>query len=227
MIPLCDVMPSRTRPVSVLSLGAIQIAAFLVAVLAGAGSAPPGRSWFALGAAPGSWTWIGVAGGLLLHPNSVLFAANIAATWIFGGTVEDRLGHGRVVALWLAGGLAATAAHVAAAPDSVALLLGATGGAAAIVAANLALYPRGRVLAAWPVVVGIELIDLPSWSYACLWAAVVFAALVTAAPAGTAAAGAAGLCAGAVGARLLRRPERMTVDWWDGASVPNQKFGDK
>jgi len=174
MIPLCDLVPARLRPVATIGLIAVQTSI-----------------------AP-AW------------PAAVLTAF---AIWLFGPMPEDRLGRGRFVILaalgagagWTAAGLALGAASGPA---------GVMGAAAAIVAGHLVLYPRGRVLSVTPVVVGFEFVDLPSWLYAAVWlsAAPLSAGLPLAAFGAALAAGAA---AGAAAARLLRRPERMRVTWWD------------
>lgn len=210
MIPLYGLVPARTRPVAVLAIAALQAVAWLVAW--------PGVQ-FAM--SPG-WAPIDVlvpAGlSLIAAANAPGFVANVIVLWLFGAAVEDRLGHGRFVALWVAAGIAATAGQIAAAPSPATAgpLLGATGAAAGVIAASLALYPRGRILAASPVVIGIELVDLPAWLYALVWASVVAVGTLTSAPASVAAAVLAGLVIGAAGARLLRRRERMTVEWWSG-----------
>lgn len=208
MIPLHGLVPSRTRPIAVLAIAAVQAVAWLVAW--------PGVQF----AAPSGWASVGVfvpvGLSLIAAPAAPALVANVMVLWLFGAAVEDRLGHVRFVALWLAAGIAATAAQVAAAPSPAAAgpLLGATGAAAGVIAALLALYPRGRILAASPVVIGIELVDLPAWLCALVWLSVIAVATLTSAPAVVAAAVLAGLAAGASGARLLRRRERMTVEWW-------------
>lgn len=210
MIPLHGIIPTRTRPAAVLSIAAVQSVAFAVAWVWGhgsvipAGDADPGAATSA--AAPIAWS-------LLVQPGGPLPAANVFALWLFGGTVEDRLGHGRFVLLWLASGLAAALCQVAVTP-APGPLLGATGAAAGVIAATLVLYPRARILTATPVLIGIELTDLPAWLYAVVWGSVLVASTVTLALAGTAAVVVTGLSVGAVGARLLYRRERMAVEWW-------------
>ncbi|MDO8835368.1 MAG: rhomboid family intramembrane serine protease [Vicinamibacterales bacterium] len=210
MIPLGDLVPSRTRPVATLTLGAVSIAGS-VALWASLGSAsvPPAR----LGLSPAAWTWAGAVWSLTAYRGITACVACLLALWLFGPTVEDRLGPRRFVLLWLASGLSAVAGHIAVAPHATTLLLGGVGATAGVIAGNLALHPRGRVLAVTPVVVGFEFVDLPSWLYAGVWLSVI--PLATLAPLPvilvTCATGAA---AGATAALLLKHPERMRIEWW-------------
>lgn len=210
MIPLCDLVPSRTRPIATLALGALSITGSVALWAASAGASVPPAS---LGLAPVTWTLPGAAWSITAHPGTTACIVCLLALWVFGPTVEDRLGRTRFVLLWLASGLAAVAAQIAMTPHSTALLLGGAGATAGVVGANLALHPRGRVLAVTPVVMGFEFVDLPAWLYASVWLSVIPLATQASPPAILAAciAGAAG---GAAAARLLKHPERMRVEWW-------------
>jgi hypothetical protein len=67
---------------------------------------------------------------------------------------------------------------------------------------------------------GIEIAEVPAWVAVIVWIAVQ-AASAWSAPASVESVGAAaltttaGAAAGALGGRLLLRPERMHIDWWD------------
>jgi membrane associated rhomboid family serine protease len=202
MIPLCDAVPSRTRPVVVWGLIGASILASAIARLAGVDSPwLMSRSW-------------GAALSLIAWTRSLELALVVVALWLFGPTVEDRLGHDRFSVLWLlAGGTAATAGLAATPADFATPMLAGTGAAAGIVGANLALHPKGRMLGAMPVFIGFEFVDVPAWAYALAWTAAAFV-LTFAPPALVAASLAAGIGAGALGSLVLRRPERMRVAWW-------------
>ena len=188
MIPVRDVLPSRTAPAVTLTLlGAMGAACLWPAV----------REWWL--------PWI----------------AHALVLWLTGGTLEDRLGHARFAAL--AGACAAAAFTVPlAAGHQGSLIWTVCGTAAGLVAAYLVMFPQSRILMIVPVVVGIEVTDVPAWVVFGLWAilqgASVWAALTWAAsadPAGMVIGTAAGAATGVVGSVALRRPERMRVDWWD------------
>jgi membrane associated rhomboid family serine protease len=188
MIPVRDVIPSQTAPgVTVALLGAMGAACVW----------PPVRE---------SW---------------LPWASHAVVLWLAGGTLEDRFGHGRFAAFAAACAAAALAAPGAAGRgiDPVRTVGGAVAG---VVAAYLLMFPRSRVLTLVPVVIGVEVADVPAWAVFAMWAglqvAAGWAALAWSAPAdaaGMAIAAAAGASAGALGSVLLRRPERMRVDWWD------------
>jgi membrane associated rhomboid family serine protease len=91
-----------------------------------------------------------------------------------------------------------------------------------MIAAYAMMFPQSRILTLVPAVVGIEVADVPAWVVFGLWAVLQAAAawsMVTwsapAATTGLVITLAAGALAGALGCLLLRRPERMRVDWWD------------
>ncbi len=201
MIPLCDAVPSRTRPAVVWGLIAASVLASAGARLA---SFDPG----ALTALPH-----GLIVSLVVFHRGLELALVVFALWLFGPTVEDRLGHGRFGLLWLAAGALSGAAGFAAWGNAATEWLAGPGAAAGIVGANLALHPNGRTLGAMPVVIGFEFVDVPTWAYALAWAACVFV-LTFLPPAPVAASIAVGMAAGALAVLVLRRPERMRVEWW-------------
>lgn len=188
MIPVRDVIPTRTAP---------GVTAALLAAMAAALAWPAVREW-----------WLP-------------WASHAAVLWLAGATLEDRFGHARFAAF--AGSCAAVAALAPLARGQGAdLAVVAPGAAAGLIAAYLVMFPRSRMLTLVPVVVGIELADVPAWVVFALWAAiqaaVVWSVLAWSPPidpAGMAASAAAGVAAGVLGGRLLPRPERMRVDWWD------------
>jgi len=188
MIPVREVIPSRTYPGATVAL--------LAAHAASLGSADVRRWWL---------PW----------------CVNMIVLWIFGSTVEDRMGHRRFAVFYLLCGAAAAAAAGTAPLAPVA----AGGAVAGVSAAYFLMFPRSRVLMLVPVVVGIDVVDVPAWCVCGVWAMVQGAAAgtVVASEAGT--GGLAlivglfvGALTGGLGSRLFRRPERMRVDWWDSAN---------
>jgi membrane associated rhomboid family serine protease len=188
MIPVRDVIPSRTAP------------AVTVALLAAMGAAcawPAVREWWL------PWT------------------AHAAVLWLTGGTLEDRFGHARFAAFAAACAAAARAAPQAAGREAD-LLWAVCGAVSGMIAAYLMMFPRSRILMIMPVVIGIEVADVPAWAVFGVWAVVqaasAWSALAWSAqadPLGMATSAAAGALAGALGSVVLRRPERMRVEWWD------------
>ena len=149
------------------------------------------------------------------------WAAHAVALWLAGGTLEDRLGHGRFAG-FAAGCAAAAFAAPVAAGHSGGLLWTVGGATAGLIAGYMVMFPRSRILAVVPVVVGFEVAEIPAWAVFGLWAVLqaagVWAAWAWSSPAdpmGLVIGSAAAAAAGAAGSVALRRPERMRVDWWD------------
>ena len=143
MLPLRDDIPSATRPTVNYLLIAANVLAFL---------------WELSGADVLAWTLVParltvdpagnavtVLTSMFLHGGWLHLLGNMLYLWIFGDNVEDRLGHGRYLLLYLAGGLAAAFAQVAISPDSRVPMLGASGAIAAVLGAYIVLYPRATV----------------------------------------------------------------------------------
>jgi len=85
---------------------------------------------------------------MFLHGSVAHIAGNMLFLWVFGNNVEDRLGRAKYLALYLAGGMAATMGFAAVHPHTTVPLIGASGAIAAAMGAYLALFPRGRILTA-------------------------------------------------------------------------------
>jgi len=82
---------------------------------------------------------------LFMHAGLIHLFGNMLFLWIFGDNVEHRLGHLRYLLFYLAAGVVATLAQVAATPDSVIPTLGASGAISGVLGAYLVLFPHNRV----------------------------------------------------------------------------------
>ena len=87
---------------------------------------------------------------MFLHGGWMHLIGNMWFLWIFGDNVEDRMGHLRYVALYLAGGLAGSLTHLLFSSDSVLPTLGASGAIAGVMGAYLITFPGARVLTLIP-----------------------------------------------------------------------------
>ena len=144
-----------------------------------------------------------------------------AVLWLFGRTVEDRMGHVRFAALLLACA-AVTAVALWPIGPAAAVPLAATGATAGLASAYLVMFPRSRVLTLVPVIVGVEMTDVPAWVVAGLWvfmqAVETWSRAAWSGPREAIAGVVAvfvGATTGGVASIALRRPERMRVEWWD------------
>ena len=106
---------------------------------------------------------------MFLHASLVHFAGNMLFLWIFGDNVEDRLGHVGYALFYLAGGLAAGAAHVLANPGSVIPTVGASGAIAAVMGAYMVLFPSARIETLVIVVFIVRVIPVPALLWLALW----------------------------------------------------------
>ncbi len=83
---------------------------------------------------------------MFLHAGWMHLIGNMLYLWIFGDNIEDAMGHARFIVFYLLCGLAASAAHVVANPNSAVPTIGASGAIAGVLGAYLLLHPKTRVL---------------------------------------------------------------------------------
>jgi len=94
---------------------------------------------------PGKVVLLGVVLTMFLHGSIPHLFGNMLFLWVFGNNVEAERGRWRYVLLYLFGGIAATAAHVAVDPNSTVPIIGASGAIAAVMGAYLVCWPKARV----------------------------------------------------------------------------------
>lgn len=82
---------------------------------------------------------------MFLHGSWSHILGNMVFLWAFGPEIEDAMNPFRYAAFYLAGGLVAMLAQVAASPHSTVPNLGASGAIAAVMGAFLVTYPRDRI----------------------------------------------------------------------------------
>jgi membrane associated rhomboid family serine protease len=83
-----------------------------------------------------------LASSLFLHGNWMHLATNVLFLFIFGGKVEDLMGHGRFLLLYLLSGLGSNFIYLVFAPASTVALIGASGAIAGVMAAFFSLFPE-------------------------------------------------------------------------------------
>jgi membrane associated rhomboid family serine protease len=89
--------------------------------------------------------WETILTAMFMHASWSHIIGNMLFLWVFGPEIEDAMGRGRFVVFYLMGGVAATAAQIAADPTSTLPNLGASGAIAAVMGAFLVTYPRDRI----------------------------------------------------------------------------------
>jgi membrane associated rhomboid family serine protease len=219
MIPLRDVIPSRTFPAVTVGLIAVSTAVFLLQQSISAAESLTLARLFGL--TPGSLEWWTPVTATFFHPGWLSFVANMLTLWLFGDNLEDRSGRARYLAFYLTCGALASLAQAWASPASGRPALGASGAVAGVLGGYFVMYPRSRILA-WAPVPGVgPVIELPAVAFLVSW---LFAQLVISVPLlpGPAVetesfsftACAAGFLGGALLIPVFRRAERLRVEWW-------------
>jgi membrane associated rhomboid family serine protease len=214
MIPLRDVIPSRTFPFFTVSFIVLNSIAFLFEL------SLPERALeqfiFIYGVVPARFDVVSVFTSMFLHGGWAHFIGNMLFLWIFGDNVEDRLGHARFVVFYLLCGAAAVVAHVFMNPASMIPTIGASGAIAGVMGAYFVLYPHSRVLALVPLFIVFEVIEVPAILFLGIWFLMQFFYGVGSIGAQTGAevggvafwAHIAGFLAGMAGVLVLRKPSR-------------------
>jgi membrane associated rhomboid family serine protease len=223
MIPLRDVIPSRTTPVVTIALIAINALVFVYQFTLGSAAEQFVYAW---GLVPAFFSWTTVVTSMFLHGGLFHFGGNMLYLWIFGDNVEDRMGHGRFISFYLLCGATAALAQTFMDPDSPIPMVGASGAIAGVMGAYFVLYPRSRIVTLLPIFIFVQLIEVPAVFFLGLWFVMQFVSgLGTMATAGSGElvggvafwAHVAGFAAGFVTVFLFRRPERQRVEWWNDA----------
>jgi membrane associated rhomboid family serine protease len=114
---------------------------------------------------------------MFMHGGWLHIISNMVFLWAFGPEVEDRMRRGRYLAFYLAGGLAATLAQVAASAASTVPILGASGAIAAVMGAFLVTYPRDRIRSLLVILVFVRVTYIPAMLLIGVWFVVQFLSL--------------------------------------------------
>ncbi|BDG59665.1 rhomboid family intramembrane serine protease [Caldinitratiruptor microaerophilus] len=178
MLPLRDSVRTRRRAWMNWLLVAVTTAVFLVQDSGAVERADLFRTLavipvriFDLGllAGLGYWPLLTLLTATFLHGGWIHLLGNMLYLWVFGDNVEDRLGHLRYLAFYLAGGFVANLAHVLANPFSSIPTIGASGAVAAVLGAYAVTFPQARVLALVPVGAIVPVLRVPAWALLGLW----------------------------------------------------------
>ncbi|HEY0799682.1 MAG TPA: rhomboid family intramembrane serine protease [Steroidobacteraceae bacterium] len=106
---------------------------------------------------------------MFLHGGWLHLIMNMWMLWLFGPTIEDRQGHGRYLAFYLACGLAASVAHVGFNPGSTVPALGASGAIAGILGAYMRLFPMARLVVVVPILFIPIFVEVYAFAFIGLW----------------------------------------------------------
>ena len=222
MIPLRDVIPSRTTPYVTVGLIVANVLVFIYELMLPEQQLDAFMLYFGL--VPAAFSWVAVLTSMFLHAGFTHVGFNMWFLWIFGDNVEDRMGHGRFLVFYLLCGAAAALVQTATQPDSIVAMVGASGAIAGVMGAYFVLYPHSRIVTLLPIFFFFQIIEVPAIIFLGLWFLLQFISGVgsLAAATGREAAGGiafwahtAGFLAGVSGVWVFRRPERQRVEWWN------------
>src|SRR6201982_3668798 len=106
MIPLRDIIPSRTTPLVTIALITVNVIVFLFELSLGRNVDQFTLYW---GLVPAAFSWVTVVTSMFLHGGFLHVAGNMLYLWVFGNNVEDSMGHFRFLIFYLLCGIAAAA----------------------------------------------------------------------------------------------------------------------
>ena len=216
MIPLRDVIPSRTTPYITVTIIILNVLAWLFELALPADV----RTVFlqVYGVVPADFHATTLITSMFLHGGWMHVLGNMWYLWIFGDNVEDRLGHGRFIVFYLLCGIIAALGQIAIDPESTLPTIGASGAIAGVMGAYFVLYPRSRVLTLIPLFFFWEIIELPAivllgfWFVIQLFSAGTIAVTASTGGGGVAfAAHVAGFIVGMIGGLVFRK--RQVSAW--------------
>ncbi len=176
VIPLGDVTRRPTRmPVATRGIIAVNIAVFVLELLGGEGFV---ARWSVIPAdIVAGRHWITILTAMFMHASWSHIIGNMVFLWAFGPEIEDLMGRGRYVVFYLLGGLAATAAQLAAGPASTVPNLGASGAIATVMGAFLVTYPRDSIRSLLVLFVFVRVTYLPAALLIGMWFLIQFVSL--------------------------------------------------
>jgi len=219
MIPLRDVIPSRTTPFVTVTIIVLNAAAWWFEITLPRDALTPFLQTY--GVVPAELRLPTLVTSMFLHGGWGHVIGNMWYLWIFGDNVEDRLGHGRFIVFYLLCGMTASIGQVLMDPTSTLPTIGASGAIAGVMGAYFVLFPKSRVLTLIPLIIIWDIIELPAVFLLGFWflLQLLNAGAVTAsanAGGGVAfAAHVAGFVTGLIGVFVFRKRQ---IDAWDYGS---------
>jgi membrane associated rhomboid family serine protease len=213
MIPLRDIIPSRTVPVVTITIIVLNALAWLYEV------AMPREDLSVFlqiyGVVPAAFSAPTLITSMFLHGSWSHVIGNMWYLWIFGDNVEDRMGHGRFIVFYLLCGIVAAVGQTLIDPASTLPTIGASGAIAGVMGAYFVLYPHSRVLTLIPLIIFWEIMEVPALLLLGFWFLMqLFSAGAIAVTASTGGGGVAfmahvaGFLVGVLGVFVFRKRER-------------------
>jgi len=140
-LPIGTDRPLRRPTLVNHALIAICVGVFLVQIGSRSGDEPAAWEWAGM-LRPGDVVWWNFISYQFMHGGFLHLLGNMLFLWVFGPNIEDRVGRLGHLGLFLVGGVAAGAAHLAFDASPV---LGASGSIAALTGAYMVFFPRTHI----------------------------------------------------------------------------------
>jgi membrane associated rhomboid family serine protease len=154
LIPLKDNLPALRFPLVTISLIAATVVLWVI-------------DWNP--DLTGTWWPLAALASLFVTGGFWALVVNMLFLWLFAKSLEDTLGRGRFVALFLVAGIGAAAAQELFDPDTVTPTVGVAGAIAGLIGAYALLYPRGRILCWVLIPFFVSFVEVPSLILAAVW----------------------------------------------------------
>jgi len=183
MIPIRHTLPHRSPPVINRMLVIFNIVIFIVMLFLGQRAEAiidslgfiPARLMNPTGYGYTRWeVAVTLVTSLFIHGGIVHLFGNMIYLWVFGGVVEDILGHLRYLLFFIVCGVVGSLAHTMLFPRSPVPSIGASGSIAGILGAFLVLRPRARIVTLFPLVVYWAMAEIRAIVFLPLWFAMQF-----------------------------------------------------
>jgi membrane associated rhomboid family serine protease len=182
MFPIRDTIPSRNPPIMTWLIILANTLVFLVELSMSEYALK--HFFYLFGLVPARYThpeWAPLLGlpvddywpfltSMFLHGSWVHIFGNMWTLWIFGDSVEDRMGPVRFLVFYLLCGLAAGLTHSLTNPGSTIPTVGASGAIAGVLGAYFVLFPYARVVVLVPILFFPLFFELPAVTYLGFWA---------------------------------------------------------
>ena len=106
---------------------------------------------------------------LFLHGGVVHLFGNMIYLWVFGGAIEEALGHVRYLIFFVMCGAMGSIAHTVVFTKSTVPSIGASGSIAGVLGAFLVLLPSARIVTLFPLVVYWAMAEIRAALFLPIW----------------------------------------------------------
>ncbi len=179
MFPIRDTIPSRRIAWVTWALIVANVVAFALELRQG----PALESFlYRFGVVPSHWIisslsdfldwpqlFLSLLTSQFLHGGFLHLGFNLLYLWIFADSVEDRLGPGWFLLLYLVGGVVSAVVQVLKTPTSAIPMIGASGAIAAVLGAHFLMFPTARIVTMVPLWLFWHTLRVPAVLFLGVW----------------------------------------------------------